>query len=48
MELVENELIRIENDPELKHLLGYNEEEPGQAQNSVITVCFPRHITAIP
>ena len=25
MELVENELIRIENDPELKHLLGNNE-----------------------
>lgn len=31
VELVENELIRIENDPELKHLLGNNEEEPGQA-----------------
>lgn len=30
VELVENELIRIENDPELKHLLGNNEEEPGQ------------------
>ena len=27
VELVENELIRIENDPALKHLLGGNEEE---------------------
>ena len=27
VELVENELIRIENDPELKHLLGGNEGE---------------------
>ena len=27
VELVENELIRIENDPALKHLLGGNEGE---------------------
>lgn len=27
VELVENELIRIENDPALKHLLGNNEED---------------------
>lgn len=27
IELIENELIRIENDPELKHLLGGNEGE---------------------
>ena len=27
VELVENELIRIENDPELKYLLGGNEAE---------------------
>ena len=31
VELVENELIRIENDPELKHLLGNDKEEPGKA-----------------
>ena len=31
VELVENELIRIENDPALKHLLGNNETEPGKA-----------------
>lgn len=30
VELVENELIRIENDPELKHLLGGNEGEQAQ------------------
>lgn len=27
VELIENELFRIENDPALKHLLGGNEEE---------------------
>lgn len=31
VELVENELIRIENDPALKHLLGGNEGEQAQA-----------------
>ena len=31
VELVENELLRIENDPELRHLLGNNEEELGKA-----------------
>ena len=31
VELVENELIRIENDPALKHLLGNNETKPGKA-----------------
>ena len=31
VELVENELLRIENDPELKHLLGNNEKEPSKA-----------------
>lgn len=31
VELVENELIRIENDPTLKHLLGGNEGEQAQA-----------------
>ena len=36
VELVENELIRIENDPVLKH------------SRYVITIRFPRHIAAIP
>ena len=31
VELVENELIRIENDPELKHLLGGDEGARAQA-----------------
>ncbi|KAA4192563.1 mobilization protein, partial [Bacteroides ovatus] len=31
VELVENELSRIENDPALKHLLGDNEREREQA-----------------
>ena len=48
VELIENELFRIENDPALKHLLGGDEGSKPLAWPFVVTVRFPRHITVIP